>query len=156
MLPIQVATEHEHSHFIVHHLLKQDLPIDIKEKVKAKVQEHKYSWNHIVSNTDDMYYPVVSKILQQCTQPQVLALAHVEGPGGRIALCTATPMDTQVHVHEGLHVDFASTKMHHYDLEACCLTLSALLIEFQQKCDIFGKLLPVTEFIKCVVSAISG
>jgi len=90
MLPIQVATEHEHSHFIVHHLLKQDLPIIIKEKVKAKVQEHNCSWNHIVSNTDDMYYPVVSKILQQCTQPQVLALAHVEGPDGRIALSTAT------------------------------------------------------------------
>eukprot|EP00584_Thalassiosira_punctigera_P000378 CAMPEP_0172539274 /NCGR_PEP_ID=MMETSP1067-20121228/10496_1 /TAXON_ID=265564 ORGANISM="Thalassiosira punctigera, Strain Tpunct2005C2" /NCGR_SAMPLE_ID=MMETSP1067 /ASSEMBLY_ACC=CAM_ASM_000444 /LENGTH=2104 /DNA_ID=CAMNT_0013324925 /DNA_START=492 /DNA_END=6806 /DNA_ORIENTATION=- len=90
MLPIQIATEHEHSHFIVHHLLKQDLPIDIKEKVKAKVQDHKFSWNHIVSNTDDMYYPVISKILQQCTQPQVLALAHVEGPDGRIALSTAT------------------------------------------------------------------
>jgi len=92
LLPIQVATEHEHSHFIVHHLLKQDLPIDIKEKVKASVQAHKYSWNHIVSNTKDAYYPVVSKILQQCTQPQVLALAHVEGPDGRIALSTATPV----------------------------------------------------------------
>lgn len=92
LLPIQVATEHEHSHFIVHHLLKQDLPIDIKEKVKASVQAHKYSWNHIVSNTEDAYYPVVSKILQQCTQPQVLALAHVEGPDGRIALSTATPV----------------------------------------------------------------
>ena len=92
MLPIQVATEHEHSHFIVHHLLKQDLPIDIKEKVKAKVQEHNFSWNHIVSNTDDMYFPVANKILQQCTQPQVLALAHVEGPDGRIALSTATPV----------------------------------------------------------------
>ncbi|KAL7535662.1 hypothetical protein ACHAXR_009073, partial [Thalassiosira sp. AJA248-18] len=92
MLPIQVATEHEHSHFIVHHLLKQDLPIEIKEKVKAKVQDHNSSWNHIVSNTDDMYYPVVSKVLQQCTQPQVLALAHVEGPDGRIALSTATPI----------------------------------------------------------------
>lgn len=92
MLPIQVATEHEYSHFIVHHLLKQDLPIDLKEKVKAKDQDHKYSWNHIVSNTDDTYYPVVSKILQQCTQPQVLALAHVEGPDGRIALSSATPV----------------------------------------------------------------
>jgi len=92
MLPIQVATEHEHSHFIVHHLLKQDLPVNTKEKVKAKVQDHKYSWNHIVSNTDDMYYPVASKVLQQCTQPQVLALAHVEGPDGRIALSTATPV----------------------------------------------------------------
>jgi len=92
LLPIQVATEHEHSHFIVHHLLKQDLPIDIKEKVTAKVENHHYSWNHVVSNTDDMYYPVVNKILQQCTQPQVLALAHVEGPDGRIALSTATPV----------------------------------------------------------------
>ena len=92
LLPIQVATEHEHSHFIVHYLLKQDLPIDIKEKVKASVQAHKYSWNQIVSNTEDAYYPVVSKILQQCTQPQVLALAHVEGPDGRIALSTATPV----------------------------------------------------------------
>lgn len=92
MLPIQVATEHEHSHFIVHHLLKQDLPIDTKEKVKAKVHDHKFSWNHVVSNTDDQYFPVVSKILQQCTQPQVLALAHVEGPDGRIALSTATPV----------------------------------------------------------------
>ena len=92
MLPIQLATEHEHSHFIVHHLLKQDLPIDIKEKVKAQPQNHRFSWNHVVSNTDDMYYPVVTKILQQCTQPQVLALAHVEGPDGRIALSTATPV----------------------------------------------------------------
>lgn len=92
MLPIQVATEHEHSHFIVHHLLKQDLPIDLKKKVKADVQDHHYSWNHVVSNTDDMYYPVVSKVLQAATQPQVLALAHVEGPDGRIALSTATPV----------------------------------------------------------------
>lgn len=92
LLPIQVATEHEHSHFIVNHLLKQDLPIDIKDKVKGSAQEHKFSWNHLVSNTDDMYFPVVSKLLQQCTQPQVLALAHVEGPDGRIALSTATPV----------------------------------------------------------------
>ena len=87
-----MATEHEHSHFIVNHLLKQDLPIDIKDKVKGNAQEHKFSWNHVVSNTDDMYFPVISKILQQCTQPQVLALAHVEGPDGRIALSTATPV----------------------------------------------------------------
>lgn len=87
-----MATEYEHSHFIVHHLLKADLPINIKEKVKAEVQDHHFSWNHIVSNTDDLYYPVVNKILQQCTQPQVLALAHVEGPDGRIALSTATPV----------------------------------------------------------------
>ena len=64
MLPIQVATKHEHSHFIVHQILKQDFPVGTKEKVNAKVQEHNFSWNHIVSNTDDMYFPVVSKILQ--------------------------------------------------------------------------------------------
>jgi len=92
MLPIQMATEHEHSHFIVNHLLKQDMPIDTKDKVKGTAQKHKFSWNHVVSNTDDMYFPVISKILQQCTQPQVLALAHVEGPDGRIALSTATPV----------------------------------------------------------------
>jgi hypothetical protein len=39
-----------------------------------------------------MYHEVVAKVLQQCTQPQVLALAHVEGPDGRIALASATPV----------------------------------------------------------------
>lgn len=40
----------------------------------------------------DRYYQVVSKILQQCTQPQVLALAHVEDADGNIALASATPI----------------------------------------------------------------
>lgn len=92
LLPIQVATEHEHSHFIVHNLLKRDMPIDLKEKVRAQLLPHHYSWNHIVSNTDDMYHQVVNKLLQQCTQPQVLALAHVEGPDGKIALASASPV----------------------------------------------------------------
>lgn len=92
LLPIQVATENEHSHFIVHNLLKRDLPIDIKEKVRAQLIPHHYSWNHIVSNTEDLYHQVVTKILQSCTQPQVLALAHVEGPDSRIALASATPV----------------------------------------------------------------
>ena len=35
---------------------------------------------------------MVSKILQQCTQPQVLALAHVEDSKGNIALKSATPI----------------------------------------------------------------
>jgi len=90
ILPIQVATENEHSHFIVHNLLKRDLPIDVDEKVRAQLLPHNYSWNHIVSNTDDMYHQVVTKILQQCTQPQVLALAHVAGADGKIALASAT------------------------------------------------------------------
>jgi ankyrin repeat protein len=92
LLPIQVATENEHSHFIVHNLLKRDLPIDTKEKVRAQLIPHHYSWNHIVSNTDDLYHQVVTKVLQSCTQPQVLALAHVEGPDGKIALASATPV----------------------------------------------------------------
>jgi serine/threonine protein kinase len=92
LLPIQMATENEHSHFIVHNLLKRDLPIDVKEKVRAQLVPHHYSWNHVVSNTDDLYHQVVTKILQSCTQPQVLALAHVEGPDGRIALASATPV----------------------------------------------------------------
>mmetsp|Transcript_19951 Transcript_19951/g.32212 ORF Transcript_19951/g.32212 Transcript_19951/m.32212 type:complete len:828 (+) Transcript_19951:1-2484(+) len=92
LLPIQVATENEHSHFIVHTLLKRDLPIDMKEKVRAQLVPHHYSWNHIVANTEDLYYQVVTKILQSCTQPQVLALAHIEGPDGKIALAAATPV----------------------------------------------------------------
>jgi hypothetical protein len=92
LLPIQVATENEHSHFIVHNLLKRDMPIDMKEKVRAQLLPHHYSWNHIVSNTDDLYHQVVTKVLQSCTQPQVLALAHVEGPDGKIALAAATPV----------------------------------------------------------------
>ena len=92
LLPIQVATENEHSHFIVHSLLKRDLPIDVSEKVRAQLIPHHYSWNHIVSNTEDLYHQVVTKVLQSCTQPQVLALAHVEGPDGKIALASATPV----------------------------------------------------------------
>ena len=68
------------------------MPIDMKEKVRAQLVPHHYSWNHIVANTDDMYHQVVTKILQSCTQPQVLALAHVEGPDGTIALAAATPV----------------------------------------------------------------
>lgn len=92
LLPIQVASENEHSHFIVHILLKRDLPIDMKEKVRAQLVPHHYSWNHIVANTEDLYHQVVTKVLQSCTQPQVLALAHIEGPDGKIALAAATPV----------------------------------------------------------------
>jgi serine/threonine protein kinase/ankyrin repeat protein len=90
LLPIQVATQNEHSHFIVHNMLKRDLPIDFEEKIRAQLLPHHYSWNHIVTDTDDLYHQVVTKVLQQCTQPQVLALAHVEGPDGKIALASAT------------------------------------------------------------------
>jgi len=92
LLPIEVATQKEHSHFIVHNLLKRDLPIDMKEKVRAQLVPHHYSWNHLVASTDDLYYQVVTKVLQACTQPQVLALAHIEGPDGKIALAAATPV----------------------------------------------------------------
>jgi len=92
LIPIQVATSHEHSHFIVHNLLKRDMPIDLNQKIRAQLLPHHFSWNHLVSNTDDIYHEVVAKVLQQCTQPQVLALAHVEGPDGKIALASATPV----------------------------------------------------------------
>merc|ERR1712238_38249 len=49
-------------------------------------------WNHVVANCDDLYFEVITKILQSCTQPQVLALAHIEGPDGKIALAAATPV----------------------------------------------------------------
>mmetsp|Transcript_2860 Transcript_2860/g.5360 ORF Transcript_2860/g.5360 Transcript_2860/m.5360 type:complete len:2050 (+) Transcript_2860:305-6454(+) len=90
LMPIQVATQREHTHFIVHNLLKRDMPIDLDEKVRAQLLPHHYSWNHIVSHTNDLYHQVVTKVLQQCTQPQVLALAHVEDVNGKIALATAT------------------------------------------------------------------
>jgi len=92
LMPIQVATQHEHSPFIIHNLLKRDMPIDLKEKVRAQLLPHHYSWNHIASSTNDVYHMVVSKLLQQCTQPQVLALAHVEDTEGKIALASATPV----------------------------------------------------------------
>lgn len=92
LLPIQVATENEHSSFLVHNLLKRDMPVDMKEKVRAQLVPHHYSWNHVVANCDDLYHPVITKILHSCTQPQVLALAHVEGPDGTIALAAATPV----------------------------------------------------------------
>lgn len=92
MLPIEMATRQKHSKTIVHDLLKRDMPIDMKEKTVAKPTPHTYSWNHVVSGADDMYHEVVSKVLQQCTQPQVLALAHVKDRHNAIALATATPL----------------------------------------------------------------
>ena len=98
-----MATENEHSPLVILNLLKLDMPIDLKEKVRAQLLPHHYSWNHVLSSTNDIYHSVISKLLQQCTQPQVLALAHVEGPpsnnqsstingGGQIALASATPV----------------------------------------------------------------
>lgn len=90
LLPIQIATEYEHSHYIVHSLLMRDLPIDLNEKVRARLVPHHFSWNHLVSNTDDLYHQVVAQLLKICTQPQVLALAHIEGPDGKSALFSGT------------------------------------------------------------------
>lgn len=91
-LPIEIATENELSLFIAYRLLKQDMPIDLKERIQVRLIPHFYSWNHILLDVGDRYYQVVSKILQQCTQPQVLALAHVEDSEGKIALASATPI----------------------------------------------------------------
>ncbi|KAL9185574.1 hypothetical protein ACHAXT_003351 [Thalassiosira profunda] len=92
MLPIEMATKQKHSKTIVYDLLKRDLPIDMKEKTEAKLVPHQYSWNHIVSDANDLYHDVMEKVLQQCSQPQVVALAHVENKRGEIPLATATPL----------------------------------------------------------------
>jgi len=92
LLPIEMATKQMHSISIVHDLLKRDMPIDMSVKTEAKLLPHKYSWNHIVSDTKDRYYEVVSKVLQQCTQPQIFALSHCENKRGVIALATGTPL----------------------------------------------------------------
>lgn len=91
-MPIEIATDNELSLFIVYRLLKQDMPIDLKERVEVRLIPHFFSWNHIMNEVGDRYYQVVSKVLQQCTQPQVLALAHVEDAAGKIALASATPI----------------------------------------------------------------
>ena len=92
LLPIEMATKQMHSISIVHDLLKRDMPIDLSVKTEAKLVPHKYSWNHIVSDTNDRYYEVVSKVLQQCTQPQIFALSHCENKRGVIALASGTPL----------------------------------------------------------------
>lgn len=92
MIPIEMAIRNNHSKTIIYDLLKRDMPIDMTEKSEAKLVPHQYSWNHIVSDAKDLYHDVVEKVLQQCTQPQVLALAHVENKRGEIPLATATPL----------------------------------------------------------------
>lgn len=92
MLPIEMATENGHSKEIVYDLLQHDMPIDMQEKSTAKLIPHKHSWTHIVSQTSDRYHDVVSKVLQQCSQPQILALSQIRNKFGEVALATATPL----------------------------------------------------------------
>ncbi|KAL7552206.1 hypothetical protein ACHAWF_016273 [Thalassiosira exigua] len=92
MLPIEMATRQRHSKTIIYDLLKRDMPIDMKEKTEAKLVPHQHSWNHLVSEAKDLYHSVIEKVLQQCSQPQVVALAHVENRRGEIPLATATPL----------------------------------------------------------------
>ena len=63
----------------------------------------------------------------------------------------------QAHVHEGLHVDIASTKVRCVDLAASCLALNVLSIELQQRPEILRQQLFVGftgEFLKCMVGVI--
>ncbi len=92
MLPIEMATRQKHSKTIVYDLLKRDMPVDMKEKAEAKIVPHQYSWNHLVSDANDHYYDVVEKVLQQCSQPQIFALAHIKNRRGELALATASPL----------------------------------------------------------------
>ena len=77
MLPIQMATEKERSHFIVYQLLLRDMPFNLNEKDQVSLNEHKGSWFHLISNTFDKYYPVIQKVLSQCTQGQVSKAINV-------------------------------------------------------------------------------
>ena len=92
MLPIEMATANRHSKEIVYNLLKHDMPIDMKEKGGAKLIPHKHSWTHLVSLTNDSYHDVVNTVLQQCSQPQIIALSQIENQYGEVALFTATPL----------------------------------------------------------------
>lgn len=92
MLPIEMATENRHSKEIVYDLLRHDMPIDMKEKSVAKLIPHQHSWTHLVSQSNDYYHDVVSKVLQQCSQPQILALSQIQNESGEVALVTATPL----------------------------------------------------------------
>lgn len=92
MLPIEMATMQKHSKTIIYDLLKRDMPIDLKAKADGMTVFHQYSWNHLVSDTNDLYHDVVEKVLQQCSQPQIVALANIKNTRGEIALTTATPL----------------------------------------------------------------
>ena len=92
MLPIEMATANRHSKEIVYNLLKHDMPIDMKEKGDAKLIPHKHSWTHLVSLTNDSYHDVVNTVLQQCSQPQIIALSQIKNQYGEVALFTATPL----------------------------------------------------------------
>jgi hypothetical protein len=92
MLPIEMATTNAHSKDIVYDLLRHDMPIDMNEKATAKLIPHQYSWNHLVTQANDLYSDVVSKVLQQCSQPQILALSQVKNKFGEVALAAATPV----------------------------------------------------------------
>lgn len=90
--PIQIATEEEYSPFVVHSLLKEDLPIDLKKKKRGKYIDHMHSWHHITCKCADLYHMIVTKLLLDCTQPQVLAMANMKGPDGSTILDRATPV----------------------------------------------------------------
>ena len=72
--------------------------------------------------------------------------------------CYGMRSDAHVHVHEGLHVDFASTEMRLDNLETCSLTYCVLLIELQKKSEIFGHIviqgISITYFLECMVGLI--
>mmetsp|Transcript_32364 Transcript_32364/g.73889 ORF Transcript_32364/g.73889 Transcript_32364/m.73889 type:complete len:1830 (+) Transcript_32364:281-5770(+) len=55
LLPIEIATRNELSLFIVYRLLKQDMPIDLKERVQVRLIPHYFSWNHILLDVEDRY-----------------------------------------------------------------------------------------------------
>lgn len=70
-LPIVVATNQDRSPRLVLKLLLCDMPIDMDEITYLTIKNHGGSWHYILSSTQDLYFPVVQKVLQRCSYSQV-------------------------------------------------------------------------------------
>jgi hypothetical protein len=70
-LPIELATNQDRCLRLVLKLLLCDIPIDIEEITYLTMKNHGGSWHYILSSTQDLYFPVVQKVLKRCTYSQV-------------------------------------------------------------------------------------
>ena len=70
-LPIQVAVDQGRSFQLVMKLLLCDMPIDMEERTYVTLKSHGGSWHYILSYTQDLYFPIVQKVLQRCSYSQV-------------------------------------------------------------------------------------
>jgi len=70
-LPIELATNQNRSLRLVFKILLCDIPIDLDETTYLTLKKHGGSWHYILSSTQDMYFPVIQKVLQRCNYFQV-------------------------------------------------------------------------------------